>query len=91
MYVGLMFLLLGWALVAGSPLLGGYALFFAIAFHLRVVLHEEPRLKQQFAADWSAYTATVPRWLPRCAAKLTGPDQSEPAGGQGYERSSAER
>jgi protein-S-isoprenylcysteine O-methyltransferase Ste14 len=69
MYVSLMFLLLGWALVAGSPLLGGYALFFAIAFHLRVVLHEEPRLKQQFTADWSAYTATVPRWLPRLRSK----------------------
>jgi protein-S-isoprenylcysteine O-methyltransferase Ste14 len=70
MYVGLLLLLIGWALVAGSLLLGGYAVFFAIAFHLRVVLYEEPLLKKQFAEDWSAYSASVPRWLPRVRRKI---------------------
>jgi protein-S-isoprenylcysteine O-methyltransferase Ste14 len=73
MYVGLMFLLAGWALVAGSPLLAAYLVVMAVAFHLRVVLHEEPRLKQQFTADWSAYAAVVPRWFPRLRSK---PDRS---------------
>jgi protein-S-isoprenylcysteine O-methyltransferase Ste14 len=69
MYVGLMLLLIGWALITGSPFLGGYALLFAIAFHLRVVLYEEPRLRKQFPEDWAAYAATVPRWLPRLRRK----------------------
>ena len=69
MYVGLILLLIGWALLAGSFLLGGYALFFAIAFHLRVVLYEEPRLKKQLPEEWSVYSATVPRWLPRLRGK----------------------
>jgi protein-S-isoprenylcysteine O-methyltransferase Ste14 len=69
MYLGLVLLLIGWALSAGSPLLGGYALLFAIAFHLRVVLYEEPRLKKQFPEDWRAYSAGVPRWLPRLRGK----------------------
>ena len=69
MYVGLTLLLIGWALIASSPLLGGYTLLFAIAFHLRVVLYEEPRLRKQFPEDWAAYAATVPRWLPRSRRK----------------------
>ena len=69
MYVGIMLLLAGWAAVAGSPLLGGYTLLFAIAFHLRVVLYEEPRLRNQFAEDWSAYVNAVPRWFPRIRGK----------------------
>jgi protein-S-isoprenylcysteine O-methyltransferase Ste14 len=63
MYVGLMLL------IASSPLLGGYTLFFAIAFHLRVVLYEEPRLRSQFPQAWAEYSATVPRWLPRLRGK----------------------
>ncbi len=70
MYVGLLLLLIGWALLAGSLLLGGYTLFFVIAFHLRVVLYEEPRLKKQFPEDWPAYSAAVPRWLPRLRRKI---------------------
>ena len=69
MYVGLILLLIGWALLAGSFLLGGYALFFAIAFHLRVVLYEEPRLRSQFPQAWAEYAATVPRWFPRLRGK----------------------
>jgi protein-S-isoprenylcysteine O-methyltransferase Ste14 len=69
MYVGLMLLLTGWALIAGSPWLGGYAFLIAIAFHLRVVLYEEPRLRNQFPQEWANYTATVPRWLPRLRSK----------------------
>jgi len=37
----------------------------AAGFHLRVVYHEEPRLRRQFSAGWAAYSASVPRWLPR--------------------------
>jgi len=63
MYVGILLLLVGWSLLTASPLLAGYTLFMAIAFHLRVVLYEEPRLKKQFGEEWASYAAKVPRWL----------------------------
>jgi protein-S-isoprenylcysteine O-methyltransferase Ste14 len=65
MYVGILLLLAGWSLCAGSPSLAGYAVILAIAFHLRVVLYEEPTLRKQFGEEWSRYCETVPRWLPR--------------------------
>lgn len=65
MYVGIALLLAGWSLLTASPLLAGYMVFLAIAFHLRVVLYEEPRLKKKFGEEWAKYAATVPRWLPR--------------------------
>ena len=65
MYVGILLWLCGWSLLAGSPLLAGYTLFMAIAFHLRVVLYEEARLKKQFGEEWVSYAAMVSQWLPR--------------------------
>ena len=65
MYVGIVLLLVGWGLLAASPWLAGYTVILAIAFHLRVVLYEEPRLKKQFGNEWASYAAAVPRWLPR--------------------------
>jgi protein-S-isoprenylcysteine O-methyltransferase Ste14 len=63
MYLGVLLLLCGWSLLVGSPFLAGYTVFLAIAFQLRVVLYEEPRLKKQFGPEWPNYAATVPRWL----------------------------
>ena len=34
-----------------------------LAFHLRVVLFEEPWLARTHGAAWDAYRARVPRWL----------------------------
>lgn len=65
MYVGVLVLVLGWAMTLGSPALGGYAILLAVAFHLRVLIHEEPWLASQFGPQWHAYAAAVPRWLPR--------------------------
>jgi protein-S-isoprenylcysteine O-methyltransferase Ste14 len=64
MYVGISLLLVGWSLLTASPWLAGYTVVLAIAFHLRVVLYEEPRLKKQFGEEWVTYAGTVPRWLP---------------------------
>ena len=65
MYVSIALLLGGWSLIAASPLLAGYTVILAIAFHLRVLLYEEPRLKKQFGEKWASYATAVPRWLPR--------------------------
>ena len=63
MYVGILFFLTGWSFLTGSPLLVAYTLLMAIAFHLRVVLYEEPRLTKQFGGLWHDYASRVPRWL----------------------------
>jgi protein-S-isoprenylcysteine O-methyltransferase Ste14 len=36
-----------------------------LIFHLRVIYYEEPHLRKLFGAEWTAYAASVPRWLPR--------------------------
>ncbi len=65
MYLGVLLVVGGWALVMSSPLLAGYLLLLAGGFHLRVVRYEEPWLATQFGSEWSAYSAAVPRWLLR--------------------------
>ncbi len=65
MYVGVLLALIGWALLFGSAALGWYAAAMALAFHLRVVLAEEPWLARTHGAEWQAYQKAVPRWLLR--------------------------
>jgi protein-S-isoprenylcysteine O-methyltransferase Ste14 len=65
MYVGVLGLILGQALVFASLPLAQYALVVFIGFHLFVVFFEEQRLAREFPEDFTAYRAHVPRWLPR--------------------------
>ena len=64
MYVGILLVLLGEALLFGSPLLLGYAALLLLIFHLFVVLYEEPALKRKFGEAYHRYGDSVPRWLP---------------------------
>ncbi len=63
MYVAVLLILCGWAAGFASLALWVYAIAIAVAFHLRVVMYEEPILAATQAATWSAYRARVPRWL----------------------------
>ena len=63
MYVAVLLVLVGWATAFRSRALAIYAVAVGIAFHLRVVLAEEPTLARMFPAEWQAYRAKVPRWL----------------------------
>jgi protein-S-isoprenylcysteine O-methyltransferase Ste14 len=63
MYLVVLVILTGWAFGFGSRTLWAYAAVVALAFHLRVVTHEEPWLARTFGADWLAYRAHVPRWI----------------------------
>ena len=63
MYVAVLLILSGWAIGFRSALLAMYTFAVAIAFHLRVILHEEPWLKRQFGASWLRYKSKVPRWI----------------------------
>ncbi len=65
MYVGIIFIISGWAVSANSPLLAIYGVFLACAFYARVVFGEEVILAQQFGKQWTEYSKTVARWFPR--------------------------
>lgn len=65
MYVSVLLVLAGWAVAFGSLALGVYGAVVAVAFHLRVVLGEEPYLEREFGGQWRGYRARVPRWLGR--------------------------
>ena len=63
MYVGVLTMLIGWALGFNSRGHWLYAAAIAIAFHLRVVFYEEPWLARTHGDGWHEYAARVPRWL----------------------------
>ena len=63
MYIGVMFILIGEAIFFGSTMLWIYTGFVFIAFNLFIVLHEEPRLKRDFGAEYEQYLKSVRRWL----------------------------
>jgi protein-S-isoprenylcysteine O-methyltransferase Ste14 len=63
MYIGVLLVLAGWALLYQSSVLAWYAAAIAVAFHLRVILGEEPWLARTHGEAWSAYKRRVPRWL----------------------------
>jgi protein-S-isoprenylcysteine O-methyltransferase Ste14 len=63
MYVAVTLILLGWALSFGIPGQFVYAIVVAFAFHLRVVLGEEPWLARTYGAQWEHYSRRIPRWL----------------------------
>jgi protein-S-isoprenylcysteine O-methyltransferase Ste14 len=64
-YVAVLGLLLGQALFFGSQAILLYVPVVALAFHLFVLLYEEPTLRRQFGATYEAYCLQVPRWIPR--------------------------
>ncbi len=65
MYVALVAILVGEALLyqAGSILV--YAAALGLGFHLFVVAYEEPHLRGRFGDSYAAYLRDVPRWIPR--------------------------
>lgn len=65
MYVGVLALVAGWALLFKSPLLLFYEIILAIGFHIWVLKYEEPKLESLFGNDWREYRAAVRRWIPR--------------------------
>ena len=65
MYVGVILILVGWAIVSASPIVTGFALFMSTAFYFRVKMHEEPWAENTFTEQWRVYKSHVPRWLPQ--------------------------
>ena len=65
MYVAVVAMILGQALLLGSRPVLVYAAGAFLAFHLFVVLYEEPDLRRRFGDGYLAYTCRVGRWIPR--------------------------
>ena len=64
-YVAVVGMLIGQALVFGSGRVFAYGLAMGLAFHVFVMLYEEPTLRRTFGAQYDDYCRRVPRWLPR--------------------------
>lgn len=63
MYVGVMLILIGEAVFWRSPAMALYAAVIFIAFNIFISLHEEPRLRRQFAEEYERYVKRVRRWI----------------------------
>jgi protein-S-isoprenylcysteine O-methyltransferase Ste14 len=64
MYLGVLILLLGEAMLFESVALLEYAAGWFVVIHLVVVLHEEPTLRRRFGESYDVYCRSVRRWLP---------------------------
>jgi protein-S-isoprenylcysteine O-methyltransferase Ste14 len=65
MYVAVLALVVGQALIFGSRDLLIYAGVIWLLFHMFVLVYEEPALERQFGQSYVAYKAKVRRWWPR--------------------------
>jgi protein-S-isoprenylcysteine O-methyltransferase Ste14 len=65
MYVGVLTVILGWAVLFQAKGLAIYAFIVAGCFHLFIASYEEPHLRRQFGKEYDDYCARVGRWLPK--------------------------
>ncbi len=65
MYVGVVSAILGQALLFADIRLLLYGALVWLASHTFVVLYEEPTLARTFGAQYEAFRAHVPHWIPR--------------------------
>lgn len=64
-FVGIVAIILGQAVLMGDWRLIVYGALLWLAFHVQVVAYEEPTLQQTFGDEYEAFRAAVPRWIPR--------------------------
>jgi len=65
MYIGVAAVIWGQALLLGNAWLVVYGAVVWLAFHLFVIVYEEPTLQRSYGAQYREYCAHVQRWLPR--------------------------
>ncbi len=64
-YVAVVSAILGQGLLFGNLELLVYAGFIWLAFHVFVLVYEEPALKASSGSEYTAFCTAVPRWIPR--------------------------
>ena len=72
MYLAVLAVIAGQALFFGSAAAAGYAALVGLAFVAFVRIYEEPTLRTTYGAEYEAYCAEVPRWLPRLRRPCRG-------------------
>ena len=72
MYVGVLTVILGWAVQFRAAALLSYALVVGACFQLFIILYEERQLKRAFGSEYEDYCARVGRWLPRLGRRPAG-------------------
>jgi protein-S-isoprenylcysteine O-methyltransferase Ste14 len=65
MYVAVLSIIVGQALLLGSGYLLVYAVVVWAGFLGFVLSYEEPKLRKTYGAEYEAYCARVRRWVPR--------------------------
>lgn len=65
MITGVLAVLLGEALVLGSPTIAIWAGVFALVNHVFFLAYEEPSVERRFGDEYRRYKENVPRWIPR--------------------------
>jgi len=70
MYVGVLLLLSGQAILFASGPTIWYMLAVALFFHSFVVFYEEPALLRRFGESYAEYRARVPRWIPNLRQEI---------------------
>ena len=63
-YLGVLSVVCGWAVLFRSLDILGYGAVVALLFHLVVLVVEEPSLRRLFGAEYEEYCRTVRRWVP---------------------------
>ena len=76
MYLAVVSAIAGQGLLLGDLRVVAYATLLWAVFHLFVLGYEEPTLRRTFGAEYEAFKASVPRWIPRLR-----PWRAPPAGG----------
>jgi protein-S-isoprenylcysteine O-methyltransferase Ste14 len=64
-YIALVAVILGQALLFGDSRLLSYGALLWLFFHIAVVIDEEPTLEHAFGAEYETFRTQVPRWIPR--------------------------
>ena len=67
MYVSVLSVISGQALLMGQALLFAYASVMLVVFHLNILFYEEPTLRRRFGGSYEIYCRHVGRWWPRLA------------------------
>src|SRR5215467_8591384 len=65
MYVAVVSLIFGQGLLFGSVGVLEYGMVVWLAFHIFVLVYEEPTLRAKFGDEYKEFCANVRRWLPR--------------------------
>lgn len=63
MYMGILLVLIGESACFQSTTLFIYTVFVFLAFHVFIIVHEEPRLQRAFGDEYSVYRKRVRRWI----------------------------